>query len=95
MMGHKISTYNDIQMKGVTFLRNLYTQSGLSIRPKAKFTKIDQLKTIIRVMDLDPDKILSKDALSKPHRTVVDPEHHQIQVLNQALKDAILKELRQ
>lgn len=35
MMGHSVSTYHDIQMKGVEFLRNVYTASGLSIRPKS------------------------------------------------------------
>jgi len=29
-----------------------------------------------------------------PHRTVVDPEQRKIEVLNQALKEAILQELR-
>jgi hypothetical protein len=57
-------------------------------------TKIDQLKTIIRAWELDPNKILSQEALTKPHRTIVDPEQQQIQVLNQALKQAILKRAR-
>jgi integrase len=34
MMGHTVSTYNNIQMKGIEFLRNLYASSGLSIQPK-------------------------------------------------------------
>ena len=93
-MGHKVSTYNDIRMKGVEFLRNLYAQSGLSIRPKTKFTKIDQLRVIIEAWGLDPNEILSKEALSKPHRTVLDPEREQIHVLNRALKQAIIKELQ-
>jgi hypothetical protein len=28
MMGHIISTYNDIQMKGMEFLRGVYAASG-------------------------------------------------------------------
>ena len=43
---------------------------------------------------LSPDEVLSKDALSMPHRTIVDLEMHQIKVLNEALKHAILRELR-
>jgi hypothetical protein len=46
-MGHTISTYNDVKMKGIEYLRNLYASYGLSIRPKAKISKIDQLKIII------------------------------------------------
>src|SRR3990170_3537933 len=40
MMGHTISTYNDIRMKGIEYLRNLYAASGLSVRPKTKLSKI-------------------------------------------------------
>jgi len=94
MMGHKVSTYNDIQMKGIEFLRNLYASSGLSIRPKTTISKIDRLKMFAEALGLDPDEVLSKDALAKPHRTVVDAERRTIKVLNEALKHAILKELR-
>lgn len=47
MMGHKVSTYHDIQMKGIEFLRNIYAASGLSTRPKTQLSKIDALKEII------------------------------------------------
>jgi len=47
MMGHTISAYNDVKMKGIEFPRNLYASSGLSIRPKTKISKIEQLKLII------------------------------------------------
>jgi len=94
MMGHTISTYNDVRMKGIDFLRNLYAQSGLSIRPKTKISKLDTLKMFVESLGLNPDEVLSKDALSMPHRTIVDPESHQIKVLNEALKHAILQELK-
>ena len=94
MMGHKISSYNDIQMKGIEFLRNLYASSGLSIRPKTVISKIDRLKIFVESLGLNPDEVLSKDALARPHRTIVDAENRKIQVLNEALKHAILKELR-
>ena len=94
MMGHKISTYNDIQMKGIEFLRNLYASSGLSIRPKTMISKIDRLKMYAEALGLNPDEVLSKDASVKSHRTVVDSESRKIKVLNEALKDAILMELR-
>jgi integrase len=95
MMGHTISTYNDIRMKGVEFLRNLYASSGLSIRPKTRLSKLDQLKIFVESLGFDPNEVLSKDALAIPHRTVIDPEQRKIDVLNQTLKDAIIKELNQ
>jgi integrase len=95
MMGHTISTYNDIKMKGVEYLRNLYASSGLSIRPKTRISKIDQLKMFAESLGLNPDEVLSRDAVVMPHRTVVDPEQRKIEVLNQALKTAIITELKQ
>lgn len=94
MMGHTVSTYNDVKMKGIDFLRNLYASSGLSIKPKIKTNKIDQLKLIIEAWGMNPDEILSKQALSMPHRTTVTQERGQIEVLNKALKQAIIKELQ-
>ncbi len=95
MMGHTISTYNDIKMKGIEFLRNLYAQSGLSIKPKTKFSKITQLKLIIEAWGMNPHEILSRKAMSTPHRTIIDPTQNQIEILNQALKQAIVQELKQ
>lgn len=94
MMGHTISTYNDVQMKGIAFLRNLYVSSGLSIRPKTTLSKIDRLKTFAESLGLNPDEVLSKDALIMPHRTVIDPEQRTIEILNKALKKEIIKELK-
>ena len=93
MMGHTVSTYNDIK-SNILRLRELYASSGLSIRPKTKLSKLDYLKMVVESMGLNPDEVLSKDALAKPHRTVVDPEARKIKVLNDALKHAILTELR-
>ncbi len=95
MMGHTISTYHDIKMKGIEHLRNLYASSGLSIRPKTAMSKMDQLKTLVRSLGLNPDEVLSKDALVMPHRTIVDGEQRKIEVLNQTLKKAIILELKQ
>jgi len=46
-------------------------------------------------LGLNPDEILSREAMTKPHRTVIAQEDRQIEVLNQALKEAIIKELKQ
>ena len=97
-MGHTISAYHDIKMKGIEFLRNIYIASGLSIRPKTRTSKIDALKEIIRAWGLNPEEILTKQAFAEPHITVVDHSHleeNQIHVLSIALKEQILKELRE
>ena len=96
MMGHTIDTYHDIQMKGIEFLRNIYAASGLSIRPKTETSKIEALKEIIRAWGLDPEKILTREAMSTPHRILVSPEeieNKQIRILCNALKTEIKKEL--
>jgi len=43
---------------------------------------------------MNPNEILTREALTTPHRTVVDSEKSQIEALNQALKQAIIKELQ-
>lgn len=93
MMGHTISTYNEIK-NNIEQLRNLYASSGLSIRPKTKQSKLEQLKLIIEAWGMNPHEILTKEALSRPHRTIIDPEEAQIDTLNQTLKQAIIKELQ-
>ena len=98
MMGHTISTYHDIKMKGIEFLRGIYIASGLSIRPKTRISKIDALKEIIRAWGLNPEEILTKKALTEPHRTVIDQsqiEQSQIHQLTTALKQQMLKEIRE
>ena len=97
MMGHTISTYHDIKMKGMDFLRGIYNASGLSIKPKTRLSKIDALKEIIRAWGLNPEEILTREALTKPHRTILDNsqvEQNNISQLTMALKQQILKEIR-
>jgi len=55
---------------------------------------MEQLKTIIEAWGMNPNEILTRDALATPHRTITDPEQGQIEVLNQALKQAIIRELK-
>jgi site-specific recombinase XerD len=96
MMGHTIDVYHDIQMKGIDYLRKVYAASGLSITPKTQTSKIDALKEIIRAWGLNPEEILTREAMSKPHRTIIDPqemENKQIKLLCDALKEEMKKEL--
>ena len=98
MMGHTISTYHDIKMKGIEFLRGIYMASDLSIRPKTRVSKIDALKEIIRAWGLNPEEILTRDALTKPHTTVIDHnqiENHQLSQLTTALRQQMLREIRE
>jgi len=98
MMGHTISTYHDIRMKGIEFLRGIYMASSLSIRPKTRVSKIDALKEIIRAWGLNPEEVLTREALSQPHRTVIDQnqlEQAQLAQLTTALKQQMLKEIRE
>jgi site-specific recombinase XerD len=98
MMGHVLSTYEDLQMKGIEFLRNIYAASGMSIRPKTKLSKIETLKEICRSWGLNPEQILTKEAMLQPHRTVIsnslaDTDNNEIQTLSAALKDMMREEL--
>lgn len=96
MMGHTVDTYHDIQMKGTEFLRNVYTASGLSIRPKTRNNKTETLKEMIRALGYNPERILTKEALTEPHRTIIigseNREQNELEVLTRALKDAIIQE---
>ncbi len=98
MMGHTISTYHDIRMKGIEFLRGIYISSGLSIRPKTRLNKLDALKELIRAWGLNPDFVLSKEALMQSNITVIDRsqlEQTQITQLTFALKQQMIKEIRE
>jgi hypothetical protein len=97
MMGHTISTYHDIQMKSIEFLRGVYTASGLSIRPKTKPSRVEILKEMVRALGLNPEEILTREALTMPHRTVVaagmETDQNQINVLVNALKQKLKQEI--
>ncbi|MGA3061459.1 MAG: hypothetical protein ABSD92_13975, partial [Candidatus Bathyarchaeia archaeon] len=98
MMGHTISTYHDIEMKGVEYLRGIYSASALCIKPKTRVSKIDALKEIIRAWGLNPDEILTKDALIRPNATIISRdqlEERQMHQLSVALKQELIKEIRE
>jgi len=44
-------------------------------------------------LGLNPDEVLSGEAITMAHKTIIDSEEHRIEVLNQALKEAV-KELQ-
>ena len=73
MMGHIVSTYNDIQMKGIDYLRGLYNLSGLCIIQKEKTDIYDFVEDVLREKGYDVDRELLRKAIAKPHRTVCGP----------------------
>jgi hypothetical protein len=95
MMGHTISTYHDIEMKGIEFLRGVYAASGLSIAQKTAPNRIQILKEIVRSFGLNPEEILTKEALENPHRTVIRAgiETSQVDTLLKALQQKLKEEL--
>jgi hypothetical protein len=98
MMGHTISTYQDIEMKGIEFLRGIYVAADLSIKPKTRVSKIDALKEIMRAWGLNPEEILTREALTKPNTTLIEreqTENSQIRELSGALQKQMLKAIRE
>jgi site-specific recombinase XerD len=96
MMGHTVDTYHDIQSLGVDKLRNIYASAGLTIKSKTKTSKIDLIKEYIRALGVNPEEILTREALSQPARTYAtlqDREDYQLKVLSQALKESLKREL--
>ena len=68
MMGHTLSTYHDVKMKGVDFLRGVYLASGLSIQPKTRASKIRDLIEIINSWGLNPEEVLTQETLNQSYR---------------------------
>jgi len=98
MMGHTITTYEDVEMKGIEYLRGIYAASALSIKPKTRVSKIDALKEIIRAWGLNPDEILTKEALTRSNTTIISRdqlEERQLHQLSAALKQELLREVRE
>ena len=76
-------------------LRSIYAGSGLSIKPKTRISKIDALNQIIRAWGLNPEEILTREALSQGATTYIDAanrENNDLQVLSRTLRDLIRQE---
>lgn len=96
MMGHTVNTYHDIQSKGVEFLRGLYANSGLHIRPKGALTPSDQLRAMARGFGLSPEEAARLLTSSEPHRALItqeEREEHEIKVLCDAITERIKKKI--
>ena len=97
MMGHVTDTY--LSLKGQTeHLRTIYARSGLSIRPQTEWSKVEQVKAFMKSLALNPEQYLIQDAMTKPHRTIVDgnqEETNKLEILGEAIKKALFKELQE
>jgi len=54
------------------------------------------VKAFAKGLGLDPDEILSREALARPHRTILNRSKHEqedLQILSHAIKDLIKKEI--
>jgi len=64
-------------------------------KPQTQISKLESLKEIIRSFGLNPEEILVKEALIKPHRTLIRAgiENSQVETLMKALKQKLKEEL--
>jgi integrase len=90
MMGHKLSTYHDIQMKGIDFLRNVYAAANLRIYPKEKASLKDVLREIIISKGEDPAKYLRQEMMGG--KDIVSQED-EVEIYAKAIWDMLRKEL--
>ena len=72
MMGHSLSAYHDVKMKGVDFLRGIYSKSGMSIQPRTKASKIVDLIEIVHAWGLSPEEVLTQEALNYPAGAILN-----------------------
>jgi hypothetical protein len=75
--------------------RPRHTASGICIRPKTKPSRIEMLKEMIRALGLNPEEILTKEALAMRHRAVMSAgkEESRMETLLKALKQKLKEEL--
>ena len=92
MMGHTISTYNDLSTS-IETLRRAYALAGLSIRKKEKTDIYDFVENILRTRGYDFNKELLRRAIAKPHRTVCSPMDLE-EERRSAIRDGFMELLR-
>jgi hypothetical protein len=100
MMGHTISTYHDIESRGIEFLRAEYAKANFTIEPQPVTNKMSIVYDLLKTLNLNPDQILSQQAQAMPHRTTIDytkqketSEQEQVNVMLKALVDKIKQDV--
>jgi len=89
MTGHVTDTYNQVQSLGVEKLRSAYSSADLRIRANTKSSRIELIKEYIRSAGLNPEQILTREALLDNHATIVDQESFQLQTLRRTFRDLV------
>jgi len=91
-MGHTVDTYHDIQSLGIDKLRSIYAAADLAIQKKTQINKIDMIKEMIRALGVNPEQILSREAIANGNISVVgDFENQQVSVLSRYLRELLYK----
>lgn len=87
-MGHVTDTYNQVQSLGIEKQRQEYSASGLSIKPRTQATRLETIKEVLRAIGEDPDKILTREALTEPAISIAPEqyENHHTQILQERLQ---------
>jgi len=93
MMGHTISTYHDIRMKGIEFLRARYAAAGLRIKQKEKADIYDFVEDVLKSKGYSIDRQLLRRAIIEPHRTSVGPKDYR-EERKTVIRDEFMKMLR-
>ena len=57
-------------------------------------SKLEMLKTVIRSFGYEPERILIKEVLSTPHRTIIYPQGTELSILSETLKEIIQNEVK-
>ena len=93
MMGHTISTYHDIRMKGIEFLRARYAAAGLCIKQKEKSDIYDFVEDVLKSKGYSIDRELLRRAMIEPHRTIVGPKDYR-EERKTIIRDEFMRMLR-
>jgi hypothetical protein len=74
-MGHKVSTYNDIQSLGVDKLRQIHASANLSIRPRREIKQAGRIREFVEAIDVSPEKIQRiQEIMVEPDTKPLDPQ---------------------
>jgi N12 class adenine-specific DNA methylase len=100
MMGHRQSTYLDIQSRGVEFLRAIYSKADLTLKPKPTVGEEETLRNMIRALGYEAVKtadgqlILKKTPKAQP-LTITADGNSEARSLRELFLEAVKREIRE
>ncbi|MFA9436688.1 MAG: hypothetical protein ACEROO_06150, partial [Candidatus Bathyarchaeota archaeon] len=62
-----------------------------------KVDKLEMLKVLAETLGLNPNVVLTREAMVKPHRTIIDPTHRQesdFNILSKTIRKTLIDELK-